>query len=174
MERQDKMSASESLSRQQSQKEEHTEINFQCFQKIFLSRDDMARAIKKLRILGGGFAVIPVGGRRLVQSVPGELNMDHTAVLQKAEVRTTTVKYSQKSLIRIFDNPLEIMEILLCINWKAICIVFKLDCCPTSLIPRPHTKKICYMAWEHKTAVLAPPTISSITCQHIKISGNHL
>ena len=99
MEKQDKMSASESLTRQQSQKEEDTEINFQCFQKIFLSRDDMARAIKKLRILGGGFAVIPVGGRRLVQSVPGELNMDHTAVLQKAEVRTTT----------IFDNPLEIM-----------------------------------------------------------------
>lgn len=46
----------------------------------------MARAIKKLRVLGGGFTVIPVGGRRLVQSVPGELNMDHTAVLQRAEV----------------------------------------------------------------------------------------
>ena len=49
-------------------------------------REDLARAIKKLRVLGGGFAVIPVGGRRLVQSVPGELNMDHTAVLQQAEV----------------------------------------------------------------------------------------
>ena len=48
--------------------------------------DDMARAIKKLRALGGGFAVIPVGRTRLVQSVPGELNMDHAAVLQKAEV----------------------------------------------------------------------------------------
>ena len=51
-----------------------------------VSEDDMARAIKKLRVLGGGFAVIPVGKHRLVQSVPGELNMDHTAVLQKAEV----------------------------------------------------------------------------------------
>jgi len=50
----------------------------------------MARAIKKLRILGGGFAVIPVGGRRLVQSVPGELNMDHTAVLQKADATAYT------------------------------------------------------------------------------------
>lgn len=49
-------------------------------------RDDLARAIKKLRILGAGFAVIPMKGGRLVQSVPGELNMDHTAVLQKAEV----------------------------------------------------------------------------------------
>ena len=46
----------------------------------------MARAIKKLRVLGGGFTVVPVGGRRLVQSIPGELNMDHTSVLQKAEV----------------------------------------------------------------------------------------
>ena len=60
----------------------------------------MARAIKKLHILGGGFAVIPVGGRRLVQSVPGELNMDHTAVLQKAEVCTTTIVRSYLS------NPL--------------------------------------------------------------------
>ena len=33
--------------------------------------------------------MVPVGGRRLVQSVPGELNMDHTAVLQKAEVSYT-------------------------------------------------------------------------------------
>ena len=55
-----------------------------------VSEDDMARAIKKLRVLGGGFAVIPVGKLRLVQSVPGELNMDHTAVLQKAEVRMPT------------------------------------------------------------------------------------
>ncbi len=49
-------------------------------------RDDLARAIKKLRVLGSGFAVIPLSGRRLVQSVPGELNMDHTAVLQQAKV----------------------------------------------------------------------------------------
>jgi ESCRT-II complex subunit VPS22 len=46
----------------------------------------MLRAIKKLRVLGSGFAVIPVGGRRLVQSVPGELSMDHTTILQSAEV----------------------------------------------------------------------------------------
>ena len=51
-----------------------------------VTEDDLARAIKKLRVLGGGFAVIPVGKHRLVQSVPGELNMDHTAVLQKADV----------------------------------------------------------------------------------------
>lgn len=62
----------------------HCNFTRNCF--LFSSRDDLARAIKKLRVLGGGFTVIPVGGRRLVQSVPGELNMDHTAVLQRAEV----------------------------------------------------------------------------------------
>ena len=109
----------------------------------------MARAIKKLRILGGGFAVIPVGGRRLVQSVPGELNMDHTAVLQKAEVCTTTINYSRKSLILIFEGPppppLQIMifiGILLCNHhhFSYANTVWFLQC-STSLIPRPHIEK---------------------------------
>ena len=34
--------------------------------------DDVLRAIKKLKVLGNGFTVIPLGsGRFLVQSVPG-------------------------------------------------------------------------------------------------------
>lgn len=37
--------------------------------------------------MGNGFGMIPVGGSYLVQSVPAELNMDHTVVLQLAEVR---------------------------------------------------------------------------------------
>uniref|UniRef100_A0A8C5X512 Vacuolar-sorting protein SNF8 n=1 Tax=Malurus cyaneus samueli TaxID=2593467 RepID=A0A8C5X512_9PASS len=52
-----------------------------------VSQDDLLRAIKKLKVLGSGFGVIPVGGTFLVQSVPAELNMDHTVVLQLAEVR---------------------------------------------------------------------------------------
>lgn len=49
--------------------------------------DDILRAIDKLKVLGNGFELIPLGsGRFLVQSVPGELNMDHTRVLQLAEV----------------------------------------------------------------------------------------
>lgn len=51
-----------------------------------LFRDDLLRAIKKLKVLGNGFGIIPVGGTYLVQSVPAELNMDHTVVLQLAEV----------------------------------------------------------------------------------------
>ena len=53
----------------------------QCFR-----RNDLLTAIKKLKVLGSGFALIPVGQSFLVQSVPGELTMDHTTVLQQAEV----------------------------------------------------------------------------------------
>lgn len=57
-----------------------------------ISMDDLQRAIKKLKVLGNGFTVIPISGdkkgeetRYLVQSVPGELSTDHTAVLSSAE-----------------------------------------------------------------------------------------
>lgn len=47
--------------------------------------DDLLSAARKLRIFGDGFSVVPIGkGQYLVQSVPGELSMDHTAVLQQA------------------------------------------------------------------------------------------
>nr|ACO14864.1 Vacuolar-sorting protein SNF8 [Caligus clemensi] len=51
-----------------------------------ISSDDVLRAIKKLKILGNGFSVIPLqSGRSLIQSVPGEMSMDQTATLQIAE-----------------------------------------------------------------------------------------
>lgn len=52
-----------------------------------ISGDDILMAIRKLKILGNGFAAIPVGGSFLIQSVPGELTMDHTTVLQQAEAQ---------------------------------------------------------------------------------------
>ncbi len=71
-----------------------------------VSEDDMARAIKKLRVLGGGFIIIPVGKSRLVQSVPGELNLDHTAVLQKAEVCRREGGRWRGACIPVFQNIL--------------------------------------------------------------------
>jgi len=57
-----------------------------------ISADDLLRAIKKLRVLGNGFTVIPLdSGRYLVQSVPGEFSMDQTAALQRAEVANGAV-----------------------------------------------------------------------------------
>lgn len=61
-------------------------LNIKLLEYVFL-RDDLVRAIKKLKVMGNGFGMIPVGGSYLVQSVPAELNMDHTVVLQLAEVR---------------------------------------------------------------------------------------
>lgn len=50
-----------------------------------ISKDDLLCAARKLKIFGSGFTVVSVGkGQYMVQSVPGELSMDHTAVLQQA------------------------------------------------------------------------------------------
>ncbi|CAL1300407.1 unnamed protein product [Larinioides sclopetarius] len=48
--------------------------------------DDLLRAIDKLKILGEGFRTIACGSTKdyIVQSVPAELNVDHTKVIQKA------------------------------------------------------------------------------------------
>ncbi|KAL5266029.1 hypothetical protein ACHWQZ_G006625 [Mnemiopsis leidyi] len=46
--------------------------------------DDVFRAIGKLAVLGDGFKIVKVGKENLVQSVPGELTMDHTTALDIA------------------------------------------------------------------------------------------
>ncbi|XP_031572055.1 vacuolar-sorting protein SNF8-like [Actinia tenebrosa] len=77
-----------------------------------VTEDDLERAIKKLHALGSGFQVIPVGKKRLVQSVPGELTMDDTATLQLAQgTGFTSVEALQKELgwdeeraVRILDH----------------------------------------------------------------------
>lgn len=49
-----------------------------------ISVDDLLCAAKKLKIFGNGFSVLGIGkGNYMVQSIPGELSMDHTAVLQQ-------------------------------------------------------------------------------------------
>ena len=51
-----------------------------------ISIDDILRAIKKLKDLGNGFTLIHLGKEKyLVQSVPGELSLGQTVILQKAE-----------------------------------------------------------------------------------------
>lgn len=50
-----------------------------------VGRDDMERAIQKLKILGSGFNIVRVGARTMVVSVPYELNRDHSTVLSCAE-----------------------------------------------------------------------------------------
>jgi ESCRT-II complex subunit VPS22 len=50
-----------------------------------ISIDDIERATKKLKVLGSGFEVLTVGSRKMIQSVPCELNTDHTTVLVLAQ-----------------------------------------------------------------------------------------
>ena len=60
-----------------------------------ISNDDILRAIKKLKILGNGFSLIPLDNDKyLVQSVPGGLSMDQTVILQKAEANGGHVSIS--------------------------------------------------------------------------------
>uniref|UniRef100_A0A6V7LZP1 Vacuolar-sorting protein SNF8 n=1 Tax=Bracon brevicornis TaxID=1563983 RepID=A0A6V7LZP1_9HYME len=67
----------ERLIQARGRRKEHQEI----------TNEDLLAAAKKLRIFGNGFTIVPIGkGKYLVQSIPGELSMDHTAVLQQASV----------------------------------------------------------------------------------------
>ncbi|KAI6229499.1 Vacuolar-sorting protein SNF8 [Aphelenchoides besseyi] len=52
-----------------------------------ISSDDIIHAVKKLKVLGHGFELLPLGGvgRYLIQSIPGELSMDDTRIFQLAE-----------------------------------------------------------------------------------------
>ncbi|KAK1267784.1 hypothetical protein QJS04_geneDACA013826 [Acorus gramineus] len=52
-----------------------------------VSEDDCLRAINKLKILGSGFEVVSVGKKKLVRSVPTELNKDHNEILELAQVQ---------------------------------------------------------------------------------------
>ncbi|NXN00080.1 SNF8 protein, partial [Sylvia borin] len=77
-------------------------------------RDDLLRAIKKLKVLGNGFGIIPVGGTFLVQSVPAELNMDHTVVLQLAEKKGfVTVSEIRESLKWETERAKQVLDHLL-------------------------------------------------------------
>uniref|UniRef100_F7DDB4 Vacuolar-sorting protein SNF8 n=1 Tax=Xenopus tropicalis TaxID=8364 RepID=F7DDB4_XENTR len=79
-----------------------------------VSQDDIIRAIKKLKVLGNGFGIIPVGGSYLVQSVPAELNMDHTVVLQLAEKKGfVTVNEIKSSLNWETERAKHVLEHLL-------------------------------------------------------------
>ncbi|NWU72731.1 SNF8 protein, partial [Pterocles burchelli] len=79
-----------------------------------VSQDDLLRAIKKLKVLGSGFGIIPVGGTYLIQSVPAELNMDHTVVLQLAEKKGyVTVSEIKSSLKWETERAKQVLEHLL-------------------------------------------------------------
>lgn len=52
-----------------------------------ISEDDCLRAISKLKVLGSGYEIISVGKKKLVRSVPTELNKDHNEILELAQAQ---------------------------------------------------------------------------------------
>lgn len=54
-----------------------------CINAPVLISDDVIRAVKKLRVLGSGMEVVASGSSQFIYSIPGELSMDHTTLLQQ-------------------------------------------------------------------------------------------
>uniref|UniRef100_H0XQM6 Vacuolar-sorting protein SNF8 n=1 Tax=Otolemur garnettii TaxID=30611 RepID=H0XQM6_OTOGA len=80
-----------------------------------VSQDNLIRAIKKLKALGTGFGTIPVGGTYFFQSVPAELNVHYTVLLQLAEKKDgdVTVSKIKASLKWETDQVGQVLEHLL-------------------------------------------------------------
>ncbi|KAL1921491.1 uncharacterized protein VTP21DRAFT_11207 [Calcarisporiella thermophila] len=76
--------------------------------------DDIIRSIKTLRPLGNGFELIKIANRRLVRSVPRELNTDQTAVLALAQNHGyVTYKMVKEKLGWIDDRTADALGTLL-------------------------------------------------------------
>jgi ESCRT-II complex subunit VPS22 len=67
---------------------------------VDISEDDISRSIKNLRVLGSGFALVSVGKRKLVQSVPRELSVDHSAVMDLAQTSGYVTKEMMKQNLK--------------------------------------------------------------------------
>lgn len=79
-----------------------------------VSEDDCLRAISKLKILGSGFEVISVGKRKLVQSVPTELNKDHNAILELTQAKGfVTVDEVERRLSWTSGHAIDALDTLL-------------------------------------------------------------
>ncbi|XP_043697211.1 vacuolar protein sorting-associated protein 22 homolog 1-like [Telopea speciosissima] len=79
-----------------------------------VTEDDCLRAISKLKVLGSGFEVISVGKKKLVRSVPTELNKDHNEILDLAQGQGyVTVEEVEKRLSWSSGRAIDALETLL-------------------------------------------------------------
>ncbi|KAI9797265.1 MAG: hypothetical protein M1833_005561 [Piccolia ochrophora] len=51
-----------------------------------VSDDDILRAVRSLKPLGSGFAIVKIGQKQMIRSVPKELNTDQSKVLEAIQV----------------------------------------------------------------------------------------
>ncbi|KAG8365076.1 hypothetical protein BUALT_Bualt18G0066600 [Buddleja alternifolia] len=79
-----------------------------------ISQDDCLRAISKLKVLGNGFEVISLGKKKLIRSVPTELNKDHNEILELAQGQGfVTVDEVQRRLSWSSGRATDALETLL-------------------------------------------------------------
>ncbi|KAF0924378.1 hypothetical protein E2562_010054 [Oryza meyeriana var. granulata] len=79
-----------------------------------LTADDCLRAISKLKVLGSGFEVISVGKKKLVRSVPTELNKDHNGILELAQAEGfVTVEQVERKFSWSTGRAIDVLETLL-------------------------------------------------------------
>ncbi|TXG67608.1 hypothetical protein EZV62_008883 [Acer yangbiense] len=72
--------------------------------------DDCLRAISKLKVLGSGFEVIFVGKKKLVRSVPTELNKDHNQILELAQAQGFVTVDEVDALDTLLDDGLAMID----------------------------------------------------------------
>lgn len=64
-----------------------------------VSEDDVLRAVKSLEPLGSGFKIIAIGSRQFIRSIPKELNIDQSTVLEVLQLLgSVTVSMLQVNL----------------------------------------------------------------------------
>ncbi|KAK0599791.1 hypothetical protein LWI29_008673 [Acer saccharum] len=79
-----------------------------------VSEDDCLRAISKLKVLGSGFEVISVGKKKLVRSIPTELNKDHNQILELAQTQGfVTVDEVERRLSWTSGRAIDALDTLL-------------------------------------------------------------
>ncbi|VAI37507.1 unnamed protein product [Triticum turgidum subsp. durum] len=79
-----------------------------------LSSDDCLRAISKLKVLGSRFEVISAGKKKLVRSVPTELNKDYKGILELAQAKGyVTVEQVEKEFLWSTGRAIDALETLL-------------------------------------------------------------
>ncbi|KAL0688609.1 hypothetical protein Bca4012_088286 [Brassica carinata] len=79
-----------------------------------VTEDDCLRAISKLKVLGSGFEVITIGKKKLVRSVPTELNKDHNQILELAQGQGfVTVEQVRRRLSWTSGRVIDALETLL-------------------------------------------------------------
>ncbi|PRP77705.1 hypothetical protein PROFUN_00566 [Planoprotostelium fungivorum] len=61
-----------------------------------ISNDDIERATKSMKVLGDGLQLLTVGSKKMIQSVPLELNRDHTMVMLLAQNKSWVIKSEVK------------------------------------------------------------------------------